>query len=61
LILFFCTVIFLYEELIYNVITDPKLPSLLKMLLWAQNQLDEKAVYPRINDLSTAMLEDPAV
>ncbi|XP_034892064.1 protein GID8 homolog isoform X3 [Populus alba] len=40
---------------------DPKLPSLLKMLLWAQNQLDEKAVYPRINDLSTAKLEDSAV
>ncbi|KAK6932512.1 LIS1 homology motif [Dillenia turbinata] len=39
---------------------DPKLPSLLKMLIWAQNQLDEKAVYPRINDLSTAKLEDPA-
>jgi hypothetical protein len=42
-------------------ITDPKLPSLLKMLLWAQNQLDEKAAYPRIKNLSTAMLEDPAV
>ncbi|XP_050108486.1 protein GID8 homolog isoform X3 [Malus sylvestris] len=40
---------------------DPKLPSLLKMLLWAQNQLDEKAAYPRINDLSTAKLEDPTV
>ncbi|KAM7525123.1 hypothetical protein LguiA_015025 [Lonicera macranthoides] len=40
---------------------DPKLPSLLKMLLWAQNQLDEKAAYPRINNLSTAALEDPAV
>ncbi|BFG27698.1 hypothetical protein CerSpe_139730 [Prunus speciosa] len=40
---------------------DPKLPSLLKMLIWAQNQLDEKAAYPRINDLSTAMLEDPTV
>ncbi|KAG1342669.1 protein GID8 [Cocos nucifera] len=40
---------------------DPKLPSLLKMLVWAQNQLDEKAVYPRINDLSTASLEDPAI
>ncbi|KAK9706678.1 hypothetical protein RND81_07G144000 [Saponaria officinalis] len=40
---------------------DPKLPYLLKMLLWAQNQLDEKAAYPRINDLSTAKLEDPAV
>ncbi|KAJ3674090.1 hypothetical protein LUZ60_006082 [Juncus effusus] len=40
---------------------DPKLPSLLKMLIWAQNQLDEKAVYPHINDLTTAKLEDPAV
>ncbi|XP_014519129.1 glucose-induced degradation protein 8 homolog isoform X2 [Vigna radiata var. radiata] len=40
---------------------DPKLPSLLKMLQWAQNQLDEKAAYPRINDLSTAILEDSAV
>lgn len=45
----------------FFLITDPKLPSLLKMLIWAQNQLDEKAAYPRINDLSTAMLEDPAV
>ncbi|KAL3519682.1 hypothetical protein ACH5RR_017831 [Cinchona calisaya] len=40
---------------------DPKLPSLLKMLIWAQNQLDEKAAYPRINDLSSATLEDPGV
>ncbi|GMP72575.1 hypothetical protein CsSME_00030554 [Camellia sinensis var. sinensis] len=40
---------------------DPKLPSLLKMLVWAQNQLDEKAAYPHIKDLSTATLEDPAV
>lgn len=40
--------------------TDPKLPSLLKMLIWAQNQLDEKAVYPHINDLSTGQLEDPS-
>ncbi|KAG8365488.1 hypothetical protein BUALT_Bualt18G0110000 [Buddleja alternifolia] len=40
---------------------DPKLPSLLKMLIWVQNQLDEKATYPRINDFSTAALEDPAV
>lgn len=41
--------------------TDPKLPSLLKMLMGAQNQLDEKASYPRITDLSTATLEDPSV
>ncbi|GMH05417.1 hypothetical protein Nepgr_007257 [Nepenthes gracilis] len=40
---------------------DPKLPSLLKMLIWAQNQLDEKAAYPRIKDLSTAALEDSTV
>ncbi|XP_023520208.1 protein GID8 homolog isoform X1 [Cucurbita pepo subsp. pepo] len=40
---------------------DPKLPNLLKMLMWAQDQLDEKAAYPRINDLSTAMLEDPPI
>ncbi|KAF8370172.1 hypothetical protein HHK36_003743 [Tetracentron sinense] len=40
---------------------DPKLPSLLKMLIWAQNQLDEKAAYPHINNLSTAVLEDPPV
>ncbi|KAL4556189.1 hypothetical protein LXL04_038832 [Taraxacum kok-saghyz] len=40
---------------------DPKLPSLLRMLLWAQNQLDEKAAYLRITDLFTATLEDPAI
>ncbi|XP_056864092.1 protein GID8 homolog [Raphanus sativus] len=40
--------------------TDPKLPSLLKILIWAQNQLEEKAVYPHINDLSTGLLEDPS-
>ncbi|KAL1099608.1 hypothetical protein V6Z11_D05G174100 [Gossypium hirsutum] len=38
---------------------DPKLPSLLKMLIWAQNKLDKKAAYPCINDLSNARLEDP--
>ncbi|GAB4826904.1 Glucose-induced degradation complex subunit [Ancistrocladus abbreviatus] len=40
---------------------DPKLPSLLKMLVWAQNQLDQKAAYPRINDFSTAALEDSSM
>eukprot|EP00262_Sarcandra_glabra_P011711 TRINITY_DN2873_c0_g1_i1.p1 TRINITY_DN2873_c0_g1~~TRINITY_DN2873_c0_g1_i1.p1 ORF type:complete len:239 (-),score=52.43 TRINITY_DN2873_c0_g1_i1:116-832(-) len=39
---------------------DPKLPSLLKMLIWAQNQLDEKAYYPHITNLTTAVVEDPA-
>ncbi|CAM0878891.1 unnamed protein product [Alopecurus aequalis] len=40
---------------------DSKLPSLLKMLIWTQDQLNEKAVYPRISNFSTAALEDPAV
>ncbi|RAL44812.1 hypothetical protein DM860_003571 [Cuscuta australis] len=40
---------------------DPKLPSLLKLLICAQNQLDEKAAYPRIKDVSTATLEDPSI
>ncbi|XP_042037615.1 protein GID8 homolog isoform X1 [Salvia splendens] len=40
---------------------DPKLPSLLKMLIWVQNQLDKKASYPRINDISAAALEDSVV
>ncbi|CAN8245084.1 unnamed protein product [Cochlearia groenlandica] len=39
---------------------DPKLPSLLKMLIWAQKQLDEKAVYPHVSNLSTGQLEDPS-
>ncbi|CAH9093588.1 unnamed protein product [Cuscuta epithymum] len=39
---------------------DPKLPSLLKLLVCAQNQLDEKVAYPRIKDVSTATLEDPS-
>eukprot|EP00741_Cyanophora_paradoxa_P009544 tig00001525_g9244.t1 len=36
---------------------DPKLPVLLKMLIWSQNQLDEKVTYPRINDLSSGALD----
>jgi hypothetical protein len=36
---------------------DPKLPSLLKMLLWAQNQLAEKINFPQIRNLSTAELQ----
>jgi hypothetical protein len=40
---------------------DPKLPSLLKMLIWTQDQLNEKAAYPRISNFSTAALEDPAI
>ncbi|KAI8990821.1 CTLH/CRA C-terminal to lish motif domain-containing protein [Mycotypha africana] len=29
---------------------DPKLPNLLKMLAWSQEQLDERLVYPRIDN-----------
>lgn len=39
--------------------TTPKLPNLLKMLIWAQKRLDEKLIYPRINDLQTAELVMP--
>ncbi|KAG2449028.1 hypothetical protein HYH02_005780 [Chlamydomonas schloesseri] len=35
---------------------EPRLPLLLKLLLWAQAQLDERAVYPRIGDLASAQL-----
>jgi hypothetical protein len=39
---------------------DPKLPSMLKMLIWAQvdlayqNQLEEKVTFPKISKLDTA-------
>lgn len=45
----------------FDYATDPKLSSLLKMLIWVQDQLDEKVYYPRITNLSTASLENPAV
>ncbi|KAG2220268.1 hypothetical protein INT45_009883 [Circinella minor] len=35
---------------------DPKLPSLLKMLVWSQDQLDERMIYPRIENLISADL-----
>lgn len=38
---------------------EPKLPNLLKLLVWAQKQLDEKATYPRIENLVTAELVEP--
>jgi hypothetical protein len=37
---------------------DPKLPSLLKMLVWAQTQLEEKVSYPQFKNLATAELMD---
>eukprot|EP01137_Pigoraptor_chileana_P005688 Opistho-2@49086 len=39
---------------------EPKLPGLLKMLFWAQSQLDEKVRYPRMTDVASASLENPA-
>ncbi len=38
--------------------SDPKLPSLLKMLVWAQQQLGEKVNFPKMTNLATAELED---
>ncbi|KAI8376329.1 CTLH/CRA C-terminal to lish motif domain-containing protein [Radiomyces spectabilis] len=35
---------------------EPRLPNLLKMLAWSQEQLDEKAEYPRIEDFVKADL-----
>ncbi|GMH37587.1 hypothetical protein BSKO_05460 [Bryopsis sp. KO-2023] len=35
---------------------EPRLPHLLKMMIWAQNRLHEKACFPRIEDLVTAEL-----
>jgi len=37
---------------------EPRLLLLLKMMLWAQQQLDDKASYPHITDLATASLSD---
>ncbi|KAG0201807.1 Glucose-induced degradation complex subunit [Mortierella sp. GBA30] len=35
---------------------DPKLPALLKMCWWAQQQLDERCTYPKIKDFTKAEL-----
>ena len=40
---------------------DPKLPSLLKMLVWAQNQLEEKVNFPKMRDFMTAQLDEPMI
>uniref|UniRef100_A0A8C1PUN0 GID complex subunit 8 homolog a (S. cerevisiae) n=1 Tax=Cyprinus carpio TaxID=7962 RepID=A0A8C1PUN0_CYPCA len=40
--------------------STPKLAKLLKLLLWAQNELDQKKVkYSRMTDLSKGTIEDP--
>ncbi|KAJ2358452.1 hypothetical protein IWW50_000996 [Coemansia erecta] len=37
---------------------EPKLPALLQLLAWTQEQLDEKVNYPRINNIVNAVLEE---
>jgi hypothetical protein len=39
---------------------DPRLPNLLKLLLWAQNQMDEKHIFPKIKNFATADFEEEA-
>lgn len=39
---------------------EPRLPNLMKLLIWAQNQLEEKVQYPKIRDLVSAQLLEPA-
>eukprot|EP01113_Clastostelium_recurvatum_P007877 TRINITY_DN13688_c0_g1_i3.p1 TRINITY_DN13688_c0_g1~~TRINITY_DN13688_c0_g1_i3.p1 ORF type:complete len:224 (-),score=71.20 TRINITY_DN13688_c0_g1_i3:66-737(-) len=38
---------------------EPRLPALLRILTWGQTQLDEKLVYPHINSLMAAKIEEP--
>lgn len=40
--------------------TLPKLSTLLKLILWAQDKLDKKNTkYPKMADLAMAMIENP--
>ncbi|KFO38083.1 Coiled-coil domain-containing protein 25 [Fukomys damarensis] len=40
--------------------STPKLAKLLKLLLWAQNELDQKKVnYPRVTELSKDVIQEP--
>ncbi|XP_031629481.1 glucose-induced degradation protein 8 homolog [Contarinia nasturtii] len=42
--------------------TSPRIISLLKLILWAQNELDKKNVtYPKMNELATATIEQKNV
>ena len=67
LLFFILLLLLLFEQLSYAkhlfdfITSDSKLPSLLKMLPWAKNRVDEKAAYTPVNHLSTATLEDPAL
>jgi hypothetical protein len=35
--------------------TEPRAAMLLKMMVWAQQRLDERATYPKITDLAAAV------
>ncbi|CAG8454781.1 15198_t:CDS:2 [Funneliformis mosseae] len=35
---------------------DPKLPNMIKMLVWAQDELEEELSFPKVNNLITAEL-----
>ena len=50
-----------WSEMIVDFVQEqePRLPNLLKMIVWSQQQLDEKLSYPRINNLVTAELTSP--
>lgn len=39
---------------------EARLPGLLKMMLWAQSQLDGHCTFPHITDLMSGTLSDPA-
>ncbi|CAK9826848.1 Glucose-induced degradation protein 8 homolog [Anthophora retusa] len=44
----------------YKESTSPRLNNLLKMILWAQDELDKKKVkYPKMTDLGNATIESP--
>ncbi|KAJ9066215.1 Glucose-induced degradation complex subunit [Entomophthora muscae] len=38
---------------------DPRLPSLLKLSVWAQNRLNSEISFPKIDNLLTCQLEEP--
>jgi hypothetical protein len=40
--------------------TTPKLSKLLKLMLWAQDELDKKKIkYPKMSKLANAVIESP--
>lgn len=39
---------------------EPRLPMLLKTMLWCQGQLQQRVNFPTITDLATGALDDPA-